>query len=65
MSVFLSQGKWNESYNNLYIVALKKKNYHTSYVEEVRGYKRPVTSVEEKIEKVFLINDSTMRNSKD
>lgn len=65
ISARLFNGKWSKAYNNQFILALKKKEYNTEYVEEVRGYKRPVTTVQEKIEKVFLINDSTMKTKND
>ncbi len=57
----LSQWKWTSDYSNKYLFVIKKKDYKTNYIDDVRWYKRPVTVAQEKLEKVLLINSSEFR----
>ena len=57
----LSHWKWTQDYNNKYLFVIKKKNYKTNYLDDVRWYKRPVNVVEEKLEKVLLVNSTDFR----
>ncbi|MDP2090984.1 MAG: alpha-2-macroglobulin family protein [Candidatus Gracilibacteria bacterium] len=61
----LTQGKWTTGYNDKYVLVIKKKNYKTLKVNDVKGYSRPVTSVSEKIEKVMLVNDKNLKPTLD
>ncbi|MDD2871769.1 MAG: alpha-2-macroglobulin family protein, partial [Candidatus Gracilibacteria bacterium] len=54
----LKPGRWTSDYNDKYLFVIKKKEYKTVLVDDIRGVKRPVTRVGEKLEKVFLVNDS-------
>ena len=62
---WLSKGKWTSDYDDKYLFVIKKKNYSTKYIDDVRGYKRPINSVEEKIEKVLLINSKNFKVNSD
>jgi len=61
----ISKWKWTNDYNNKYLFIIKKKNYITKYIDDIRGYKRPINIVEEKIEKVLLINDKNFKINSD
>jgi len=65
ISWWLSKWKWTPDYDNKYLFIIKKKNYKTKYIDDVRGYKRPINSIEEKIEKVLLVNSKNFNTTKD
>ncbi len=54
---WLEPWKWSSDYNNKYLFVIKKKEYKTIEVDDIRWIKRPITRVSEKVEKVMLIND--------
>jgi len=55
---WLSVGKFSTDYNDKFLLLIKKKNYITHFVDDVRWYSRPVTKIEEKIEKILEVNDT-------
>jgi uncharacterized protein YfaS (alpha-2-macroglobulin family) len=59
----LNFGKFTTDYNDVFLFIIKKKNYITEYVDDVRWYKRPVTNVEEKVEDILKVNSSNFRIS--
>ncbi len=64
ISWWLSQWKWTSDYDNTHLFIIKKKDYTTKYIDDVRGYKRPVNVVEEKLEKVIFVNSTNFRITK-
>ena len=58
---WLSQWKWTADYDNKYIFIIKKKDYKTNYIDDVRWYKRPVTVPEERLEKILLVNSTAFK----
>jgi uncharacterized protein YfaS (alpha-2-macroglobulin family) len=65
ISWWLSQWKWTSDYNNKYLFVIKKKNYKTNYIDDVRGYKRPVNVSEEKLEQALLVNSKNFTVTKE
>ncbi|MDD3646175.1 MAG: MG2 domain-containing protein [Candidatus Gracilibacteria bacterium] len=57
----LDGGKWTKYYDNKYLLIIKKKDYITESVDDVRGYTRPVTKVDEKLEKIMFINSDDFK----
>ena len=62
---WLSNWKWTDDYNNKYVFIIKKKNYITKYINDIRGYKRPINTIEEKIKKVLLVNNTNFKVDKE
>lgn len=61
----LNHWKFSKFYNDKFLLIIKKKDYKTKIVKDVRWYKRPVTSSIEKIEKILLVNtDNFVLNDK-
>lgn len=52
----LEHGNFTKEYEKDYVLIIKKKNYHTQMVKDVRGYNRPVTTSNEILEKIIPIN---------
>ncbi|PID86289.1 hypothetical protein CSB08_01355 [Candidatus Gracilibacteria bacterium] len=61
----LNTGKWSKYYDNKYILVVKRKVYKTDYINDIKGYKRPITKSEEKIEDIILINSENFEVGKD
>ncbi len=53
--------KFTGDYNDKYLLVIKKKNYITTYADDVRGQKRPITKIEEKLQDILLVNDSNFK----
>ncbi len=58
---WLNNGSFNKEYNNKYLLLIKKKNYITEYVDDVRGYTRPIMRSEEVVEKILKVNDTNFK----
>ncbi len=54
---WLEPWKWSDDYNDKFLFVIKKKEYKTIEVDDIRWAKRPVTRVSEKLEKVMLVNN--------
>jgi len=54
---WLNPWKWTSNYNDKYLFVIKKKEYTTVNVDDIRWTIRPITRVSEKLEKVMLVND--------
>ena len=52
----LHHWKYTKFYNDKFLLIIKKKEYETKQVLDVRWYKRPVTNSKEKIEKILKVN---------
>ena len=52
----LSHWKWSSDYDDSFVFIIKKKDYKTNYVNDVRWYKRPINTPIERIEKIMYIN---------
>ncbi|USN58657.1 MAG: hypothetical protein H6767_00625 [Candidatus Peribacteria bacterium] len=61
----LSIGEWTEGENNKYLLIIKKKDYVTAVLDDVRGYKRPVSEQVEKTQDIILVNDSNFTRTQD
>lgn len=48
--------KWTKYFDDKYIFIIKKKDYETESIDDVRGYTRPITKAVEKLEKIMFIN---------
>ena len=55
---WLQPWKWTNDYNDKYLLVIKKKQYNTIKVDDIKWIKKPVTRASEKLEKVLLVNDS-------
>lgn len=62
-----SLNHWNfsEFYNDKFLLIVKKKEYETKIVKDVRWYERPVTNSKEIIEKILLVNTKNFILTKD
>lgn len=58
---WLTHGDFSESYNDQFLLIIKKKDYFTRYVQDVRGYKRPITRSEERVQKILPVNTKNFR----
>lgn len=54
-------GKFSKDYENQFALIIKKKDYFTKYVQDVRGYKRPVTTTKETIQDVLILNEKNFK----
>ncbi len=62
---WLNVWKWTSWYDDKYVLVIKKKEYKTTDVADVKWYSRPLTKVSEKIEKVMLVNDKNLKPTLD
>jgi len=53
----LQHWKFTEDYNDKFLLIIKKKEYETKKVLDVRGYNRPVTKSKEIVEKILIVNN--------
>ncbi len=56
---WIKDAKWDKYYDNKYVFIIKKKEYQTKYVEDVRGYSRPINIENEIVEDAILISSKT------
>ena len=54
-------GKFTKEYENQFALIIKKKDYFTKYVQDVRGYKRPITTTKETIQSVLILNETNFK----
>ena len=54
---WLNVWKWTNDYNDRYVILIKKKEYSVVEINDIRWYKRSVNRVNEKIEKMLLVNN--------
>lgn len=52
----LLNGDFTSDYDDTFVFIIKKKDYSTTYVKDVRGQERPITRSSEKIEKILPVN---------
>lgn len=61
----LSHGTFSEIYENQDILIIKKKQYYTDYLQDVRGYLRPKTRTKEVLQDIFLVNSENFELTRD
>lgn len=52
---------WTKYFDDKYIFIIKKKEYKTTYVDDVKWYKRPITNYNEVVKKIILINSKNFK----
>lgn len=52
----ISNNSWNKEFNGKYILVIKKKDYTTTYVDDVKWYKRPVVNFTETVEDIRYVS---------
>ncbi len=57
----LTQGDFSKAYEDDYVLIIKKKEYSTHYVKDVRGQERPITRSKEVVEKVLPVNSKNFQ----
>ena len=61
----LQHWKYTSFYDDKFLLIIKKKEYETKQVFDVRWYKRPITNSKEKIEKILKVNTEDFILTKD
>lgn len=62
---WINTGKRTRYYDDKYLFIIKKKDYYTDYIDDIKWYKRPVSRVKETLEKIMYINSENFKVSND